>query len=385
MKHTDTVIIGGGQAGLAMSRCLLERGIDHIVLEKGRIAQRWRDERWDSLRLLSEFIRYLESYAESFEAPIQTGTTVERVERISGDRLRVATNRGKWSARNVVIATGFCDVPRVPSFAQEIPSDIEQMVPSEYRRPSQLPDGNVLIVGASATGAQIADELNAAGREVTLAVGTHVRLPRRYRGRDILTWMVDMGAFRAPAEPAEERLSPPPQLVGGPDNRNLDLGELQAAGVHLVGRATAAERDRIFFANDLAETLQKADTGLTQLLGKIDGYIEANVSGSVPAAQDIPPVKCPHAMDQVVFEDAGIKSIIWATGYERKFPWLKLPILDERGDIRHEQGITPEAGVVVLGMRFQITKGSNLIDGVGADAEVLADYLATREEARPAA
>jgi putative flavoprotein involved in K+ transport len=409
MKHTDTVIIGGGQAGLAMSRCLLERGIDHIVLEKGRIAQRWRDERWDSLRLLSpnwmarlphysyqgsdpdgfmtmpEFIRYLESYAESFEAPIQTGTTVELVERISADRLRVATNRGKWSARNVVIATGFCDVPRVPSFAQEIPSDIEQMVPSEYRRPSQLPDGNVLIVGASATGAQIADELNAAGREVTLAVGTHVRLPRRYRGRDILSWMVDMGAFRAPAEPAEERLSPPPQLVGGPDNRNLDLGELQAAGVHLVGRATAAGPDRIFFADDLAGTLQKADTGLQQLLGKIDGYIEANVSGSVPPAQDIPPVKCPQATDQVVFEQAGINSIIWATGYERKFPWLKLPILDERGDIRHEQGITPEAGVVVLGMRFQITKGSNLIDGVGADAKVLADYLATREEARPAA
>lgn len=248
MKHTDTVIIGGGQVGLAMSRCLLERGIDHIVLEKGRIGQRWRNERWDSLRLLSpnwmarlphyryegddpdgfmtmaEFIRYLESYAESFEASIQSGTTVELVERLSTNRLHVVTNHGEWSARNIVIATGFCDVPRVPSFAPEIQPDIEQLVPSDYRRPSQLAEGNVLIVGASATGAQIADELNEAGREVTLAVGTHVRLPRRYRGRDILSWMVEMGAFRAPANPSEERLSPPPQLVGSPDNRDLDLG-----------------------------------------------------------------------------------------------------------------------------------------------------------------
>jgi putative flavoprotein involved in K+ transport len=274
MKHTDTVIIGGGQAGLAMSRCLIERGVDHIVLERGRIGQRWRDERWDSLRLLSpnwmarlphygyqgddpdgfmtmpEFIRYLESYADSFEAPIQTGTTVERVERISADRLRIVTDHGEWCARNLVIATGFCDAPRVPAFAKEISPEIEQVVPSDYRRPSQLPDGNVLIIGASATGAQIAEELNEAGREVTLAVGTHVRLPRRYRGRDILSWMVEMGAFRAPADPSEERLSPPPQLVGGPDNRNLDLGEMQNAGVRLVGRATEAEGDRMFFADD---------------------------------------------------------------------------------------------------------------------------------------
>lgn len=409
MKHTDTVIIGGGQAGLAMSRCLLERGVDHIVLERGRIGQRWRDERWDSLRLLSpnwmarlphysyqgdepdgfmtmpEFIRYLENYAESFEAPIQTGTTVERVERISADRLHVVTDRGEWVARNLVIATGFCDVPRVPEFAGNISSAIEQMVPSDYRRPSQLPDGNVLVIGASATGAQIAEELNEAGREVTLAVGTHVRLPRRYRGRDILSWMVEMGAFRAAADPAEERLSPPPQLVGGPDNRDLDLGKLQDAGVRLVGRATSAESERMSFADDLAETLQKADAGLTKLLEMIDGYIEANVSGPVPEAESIRPVSCPEPVREVAFEAAGITSVIWATGYVRKYPWLKLPILNEQGDIRHQRGVTPEPGVVVLGMRFQATKGSNLIDGVGADAEELADYIASREEARPAA
>lgn len=409
MKHTDTVIIGGGQAGLAISRCLVERGIDHVILERGRIGQRWRDERWDSLHLLTpnwmarlphyryrgsdpdgfmnmpEFIRYLEAYADSFEAPIRTGTTVQLVERLDANRLRVVTDRGEWSARNLVIATGFCDHARVPSFAKHISPEIRQLVPADYRRPSQLPDGNVLIVGASATGAQIAEELTNAGREVTLAVGTHVRLPRRYRGRDILSWMVDMGAFSAPADPGEERRSPPPQLVGGPHLRDLDLGDLQARGVRLVGHAIAARDDRMLFAADLADTLRQADVQLAGLLAKIDAHILANVEQPVPPPVHIEPVTCQDAPRQLEFEKAGVRSIVWATGYRRSYPWMRLPILDERGEIRHRRGITDEPGVVVLGMRFQATKGSNLIDGVGADAEELADYLAARMDARSAA
>ncbi len=255
MKHTDAIIIGGGQAGLAMSRCLTEYGIDHVVLERGRVGERWRSERWDSLRLLTpnwhsrlpnwhyqgehpdefmtmpEYIRHLERYAQSFEAPVQTGTTVRAVERLAGGRYRVSTDKGEWAASNVVIATGFCDQPRVPDFADAVPHDIFQLVPSNYRNPTRLPDGNVLVVGASATGLQIADELAEAGRAVTLAVGTHIRVPRRYRGKDILYWMDTMGAFAAPADPAEERKSPPPQLVGTPENRDLDLGVLQNKGV----------------------------------------------------------------------------------------------------------------------------------------------------------
>jgi putative flavoprotein involved in K+ transport len=409
MKFTDTVIVGGGQAGLAMSRCLFERGIDHVILERGQVGQRWRDERWDSLHLLSpnwmtrlpyyryeqddpdgfmtmpEFVHYLEEYAASFSAPLLTETTVELVERLDAERLRIVTNKGEWVARNLVIATGFCDQPRVPSFAQALSAEICQVVPSQYRRPSQLPDGNVLIVGASATGVQIADELARSGREVTVAVGTHVRLPRRYRGRDILGWMVEMGAFRAPTTPDDERSSPPPQLVGGPDNRDIDLGTLQSSGVRLVGRATAARADRVFFADDLAATIEKADNQLSALLTKIDEYIEANVSAAVAAAEDILPVACPSAPQEAVFAEAGIRTVIWATGYERRYPWLRLPVLDEKGDIRHRRGITSEAGVVVLGMRFQATKGSNLIDGVGADAEGLAEYLASRPHSRIAA
>ncbi len=402
MKHINTVIIGGGQAGLAMSRCLVARGIPNVVLERGRIGERWRSERWDSLRLLSpnwmarlphyqyegdnpdgfmtmpEYVRYLDAYAESFEAPVQTATRVEKVERTDADRFLVDTNRGRFSAYNVVVATGFCDVPRVPAFATDLDGKIFQLTPPEYRNPDQLPDGNVLVVGASSTGIQIAEELLRAGREVTVSVGTHVRLPRRYRGKDILRWMVSMGAFQAQADPADERQSPPPQLVGSPENRDLDLGVLQHQGARLIGRAVSADGDRIAFADDLRESVEKADTQMEQLLSKIDAYIAANVSEHVPEPDRIRRVEVDVAPREVLLGDAGIATVIWATGYERRYPWLRLPVLDVRGDICHTRGVTPEPGLYVLGMRFQATKGSNLIDGVGADAEELADHLATR-------
>jgi putative flavoprotein involved in K+ transport len=403
MKHIDTVIIGGGQAGLAMSRCLTEYQIDHVILERGRVGERWRSERWDSLRLLTpnwqsrlpyfqyngthpddfmtmpEFIRHLERYAESFEAPIQTGTTVQIVERLNNRRFRIATDNGDWSTCNVVVATGFCDTPRVPPFSAAIPSDIVQLVPSGYRNPSQVPQGGVLVVGASATGLQIADELMEAGRKVTLAVGTHIRVPRRYRGKDILYWMDVMGAFNAPADPAEERKAPPPQLVGTPENRNLDLGGLQKKGVRLAGRAISAKGDRVYFANDLEAKVGAADSQMMQLLAKIDGFIDS--SGALAPAEDldsITSVKVRTAPTVIDLRTENIKTIVWATGYERRYPWLKIPVLDDRGEIRHEGGVTPEPGFYVLGIRFQRSKGSNLIDGVGRDAEALTKHLAER-------
>ena len=403
MKHTDTVIIGGGQAGLAMSRCLTEYQIDHVILERGRVGERWRSERWDSLRLLTpnwqsrlphfhytgshpdafmtmpDFIRHLESYAESFEAPLQTGTNVQIVERLNNGRLRIATDNGDWSAHNVVVATGFCDSPRVPPFSAAIPSNIFQLVPSDYRNPTQVPQGGVLVVGASATGLQIAAELAEAGRKVTLAVGTHVRLPRRYRGKDTLYWMDTMGAFNAPADPAEERKSPPPQLVGTPENRDLELGALQNKGVRLVGRATSAREDRVYFADDLKATVEKADTQMMELLDKIDGYIESSGSPAPDADRDsINAVNVQTAPTVIELQTENIRTVVWATGYQRLYPWLKVPVLDERGEIRHEGGVASEPGLYVLGMRFQRTKGSNLIDGVGRDAEVLSQHIAER-------
>ena len=403
MKHIDTVIIGGGQAGLAMSRCLTEYQIDHVILERGRVGERWRSERWDSLRLLTpnwqsrlphfhyngkhpddfmttpEFIRHLEHYAESFEAPVQTGTTVQIVERFNNRRFRIATDNGDWLANNVVVSTGFCDTPRIPAFSAAMPTDVVQLVPSEYRNSSQVPQGGALVVGASATGLQIADELTQAGHNVTLAVGTHIRVPRRYRGKDILFWMDEMGAFNAPADPAEERKTPPPQLIGTPENRNLDLGGLQKKGVRLTGRAISAQGDRVHFAEDLKAKVEAADSQMIQLLAKIDGFIESSGTPAPAADLDlITTVKVRTAPTVIDFRTENIKTVVWATGYDRLYPWLKVPVLDDRGEIRHDGGVTPEPGLYVLGIRFQRTKGSNLIDGVGRDAEELSKHLAER-------
>jgi putative flavoprotein involved in K+ transport len=409
MKHTDTIIIGGGQAGLAMSRCLTDQSIDHVVLERGRIGERWRSERWDSLRLLSpnwhsrlprwdyhgekpdefmtvpHYLRHLERYAQSFAAPVQSGTTVRAVERLYADRYRVTTDNGVWAASNVVIATGFCDRPRVPELGAALPPDIIQLVPSHYRNPGQVPEGDVLVVGASATGLQLAEELAAAGRGVTLAVGTHIRTPRRYRGRDIIFWMDAIGAFAAAADSREERKTPPPQLVGSPENRDLDLGTLQGKGVRLTGRAVGVQGNRVVFADDLEEKIAAANAQMTQLLAKIDGFIASAGSGEHAPVSDPPaPIEPNPAPLTIDVRADRIRTVIWATGYERRYPWLKIPALDGRGEIRHTGGVTPFPGLYVLGIRFQRRKDSNLIDGVGRDAEFLSRHLAERTFKRAA-
>ena len=403
MRHTNTIIIGGGQAGLAMSRCLVNYGIEHVIFERGRIGERWRSERWDSLRLLTpnwqsrlpqwhyegehpddfmttqDFIGHLERYAESFKAPVQSGTEVTAVEFFHQGRYRVSTNKGDWVSMNVVIATGFCDVPRVPDFADDLPDEIFQLVPASYRNPEQLPDGDVLVIGASATGLQIADELMKAGRGVTLAVGTHVRVPRRYRGRDILYWMDAMGAFAASADPTEERRTPPPQLVGSPENRDLDVGVLQNKGVRLTGRAISVSGARFRFAADLEDKVAAADGQMYKLLAKIDEFIESSDSEARAAEPDLPErIRPRQGPCEIDLRQNGIQTVVWATGYVRSYPWLKIPVLNDHGDICHDGGVTSEPGLYVLGMRFQRRKNSNLIDGVGRDAEDLSKHLANR-------
>jgi putative flavoprotein involved in K+ transport len=408
-KHTGTVVIGGGHAGLAMSCCLTERGLDHVVLERGKVGERWRSERWDSLRLLTpnwqsrlpnwhyrgqdpdgymtmpEFIAYLEGYASSFNAPVLTGTTVRSVERCGPDRFRVVTDRGTWTAANVVIATGHCDVPHVPAFSRDLADDIQQIVPSQYRNPQQIPDGGVLVVGASASGAQLAEELAEAGRRVTLAVGTHVRLPRQYRGKDILWWMEFMGGFRTPADPADDRKSPPPVLVGRPEHRSLDLDTLQCMGVRLAGHATEADGTVVRFMDDLHDTVTKADAGLQQLLAKIDEFITAmGMEGLAGPVESFRPVSAPRSPLAIDLKAENISTVIWATGFRRRYPWLHVPVLDEHGEIRHAGGVTPDPGLYVLGLRFQRSKGSNIIDGAGADAQVICRHLAERRRAAAA-
>jgi putative flavoprotein involved in K+ transport len=405
MRRTDAVVIGGGQAGLATSRCLAGGGVDHVVLERGRVAERWRRERWDSLRLLTpnwqsrlpgfryegadpdgymtmpEVVDFLERYARSFAAPVEEGTTVLAVEPV-GAGYRVTTDRGAWEAPSVVVATGHCDTPFVPGFARQLPDDVVQVLPTRYRNPRQLPEGRVLVVGASASGVQLADEIHASGRPVTLAVGRHTRLPRVYRGRDILWWLDAMGILDESADEvfdvAISRRQPSLQLVGRPDRATLDLPALQERGVRLVGRASGAAGGRVFFADDLVAQTVAADARLARLVQRIDIFaartgLDAEVGEAEPFRPFLWPAAAPTEVD---LRDEDIRTVVWATGFRRLYPWLKVPIVDDRGEIRHEGGVTPAPGLYVIGLNFLRRRNSSFIDGVGRDAMDLTAHLA---------
>lgn len=409
MKRTNTLIVGGGQAGLAMSRCLTDRRVDHVILERGRVGERWRSQRWDSLRLLTpnwqsrlpgwsyrgsdpdgfmtknDVVDYLEGYAGSFHAPVRDGVTVRSVTRDVGG-FRIETDRGAWLAANVVVATGHCDRPHVPPFAARLSRDVEQVVPSAYRNPAALQRGGVLVVGASATGIQLAEEIHRSGRPVTLAVGRHTRLPRRYRGRDIQWWLDAVGVWNETAEDVRSleaaRQDPSLQLVGSPYHRTLDLGVLREQGVRLVGRAVDAGGERIRLLDDLAHTVGVAATRLGRMLRRIDTFVvDRGLSREVLPAEPVRPVRVSRGPEELDLRAERIGTILWATGYRRSYPWLRVPVLDERGEIRHDGGVTAEPGLYVLGMQFLRTRKSSFLDGVGADAAFLADHLVARRSA----
>jgi putative flavoprotein involved in K+ transport len=414
VRRTDTLIIGGGQAGLAMSRCLAARSLDHVVLERGRVGERWRSERWESLRLLTpnwqsrlpgfryegpdpegfmtmpEVTAYLERYARSFNAPVETGTTVTSVEEEAGG-YRVTTDRAAWRARNVVIATGYSDVPAVPGLAARVPAGMLQVVPTRYRRPADLPPGGVLVVGASATGTQLAEEIHLSGRPVTLAVGRHTRLPRRYRGRDILWWMEAMGILDEPActvyDVEVSRDQPSLQLAGRPDLPALDLPRLRELGVRLAGRALDADGHVMSFEDNLVATVAAADAKLAVLLDRIERFIAGRALPGqrqppepfVPFWPEVTTLAPPTRLD---LRAEGIETVIWATGFRRSYPWLRVPVLDARGELVHDGGVTPSPGLYALGLHFQRQRNSAFLDGVGADAEVLAAQIAERGRAQ---
>jgi putative flavoprotein involved in K+ transport len=402
MPHTDTVIIGAGHAGLAVSRCLADRDVRHVVLDRGCVGERWRIARWDSFRLLTpnwlsrlpgwwyngpepdgfmsagEFAGYLYDYASSFNAPVRPHTLVTRVERaVNG--FAVHTDAAVWSARSVVIATGYHNRATVPELATGLAPDVAQLTAAGYRSPSSLPDGGVLVVGCSASGAQIADELARAGRQVVLAVGGHTRMPRRYRGRDILWWLdrvglLDRSIDQVP-DPARARAEPSLQLGGARGGRGVDLVALRRAGVRLVGRLRALDGTTAEFARNLPATVGAAQQRLDRLLAEIDAYAAAR-PGTATAAPDPPPVITvqagPARMD---LRRTGISAVVWATGYRPWYPWLKVPVLDTGGRIRHRRGVTEVPGLYAIGLRFQYRRNSTLIDGARHDAAYLVDQI----------
>lgn len=413
MRSIHTVIIGGGQAGLAMSHCLSERSIEHVVLERARVAERWRSERWDSLRLLTpnwmsrlpgcryegpdpdgymtmpEIIRYLERYALLSRVPLETGANVRKLER-SDTGFRVETDDRNWTARNVVIATGYSDRPAIPPIAKQLPAGILQLSPSHYRNPGELPDGGVLVVGAAASGIQLADEIADAKKPVYLAVGRHLRMLRRYRGNDILWWLDQMGVLEETTDQVFDLQTsmnqPAFQLVGRPDHSTIDLAQLMAKGVRVFGRALGSDGRKVFFDDDLIATTTSADVKLASLLIRIDRFIdESGLKSQVGEPEPFVPL-WPHFFSpsptQLDLEAERIRTVIWATGFRRSYPWLNIPVLDEQGEIRNTRGITPEPGLYVLGLQFQHRRKSAFIDGVGLDAVELAEHLAERESLR---
>ena len=389
-----------------MSRCLAERSIDHVLLERGEVAHTWRTERWDSLRLLTpnwqsrlpgfrydgddpdgyrtlpEIIDFIAGYAKAISAPVRTHTTVTSV-RSADTGYVVRTNRGDWRCRTVVLASGACNIARVPSLGARLPRSVASLTAQSYRNPPQLADGGVLVVGASSSGTQIANELRRSGRAVTLSVGEHIRAPRVYRGKDLEWWMDAAGVLDERHDQVDDiaraRRVPSLQLAGTPDRSTLDLNVLTDIGVTLVGRLAGITEDgKLQFAGSLRNMCAMSDLKMRRLLELIDEWARANgLDDTVEPPDRLPPTRVaeapPLGMDLV---KSGIKTIIWATGYRPDYSWLELPVLDRKGMVSHDGGIVSSPGAYLMGMQFLRRRKSALIDGAGDDARDLSAHLA---------
>ncbi|MCW2929218.1 MAG: pyridine nucleotide-disulfide oxidoreductase [Actinomycetia bacterium] len=404
-EYSTAVVIGAGHAGLAASRFLTEESIDHVVLERGEVANSWRRERWDSLRLLTpnwqsrlpglryegpdpdgymtvpEVTGLIERFAKVCGAPVRTGTAVTSVSRMD-DGYHVTTSRGEIRCRTLVIATGACNRPVVPGLAAGVPAGVEQVTPFGYRDPAQLPDGGVLVVGASATGVQLAAEIARSGRPVTLAVGEHVRLPRTYRGRDVLWWMDASGVWDQRYDEVDDltraRRLPSPQLVGTPGRATLDLNALAALDVELVGRLAAVRDGRALFSGGLRNVFSLADLKMNRLLGTFDDWASASGrDAEVNRCERFEPTRVPASPRwQLDLGSGEITSVVWATGFRPDYGWLDVPVVDAKGNLRHEGGGVDSPGLYALGLPVLRRRKSTFIYGIEDDArEVIADLV----------
>ena len=406
IERLTTVVIGAGQAGLAMSWWLARRSIDHVVLERGAVANSWKTERWDSLTLLTpnwqsrlpgygyqgndpdgfrtmpETIGFIEQYARAIAAPVHTDTRVTSV-RSRGGGYEVVTDRRAWQCDTVVLASGACNVSVIPEVASGVPAGVKTLAPLAYRNPGQLEEGGVLVVGASASGIQIADEIQRSGRPVTLAVGEHVRVPRVYRGKDIKWWMDASGVLDQRHDEVDDivraRNVPSLQLAGYPDRRTIDLNSLTAIGVKLVGRLAGINAGgKAQFSGSLRNVCALADLKMNRLLGTIDEWATANGRDSeLPAPHRFAATEVEESPPLLLDLTRGnIKTIIWATGFRPDYSWLDVPVLDRKGQVRHDGGVAEAPGLYLMGLPFLRRRKSSLIDGVGDDARDLSAHLA---------
>ena len=405
IEKIDTLIVGGGQAGIAMSEHLSICKIPHLVVERNRIAERWRSERWDSLVAngpawhdrfpnmefadfdpngypsKEQVVDYFVAYAEMIKAPIRCGVEVKEVRRNNGrPGFRVETSDGIIDANNVVAATGPFQRPLIPKFEFE-KNKIMQIHSSQYQNPGQLPDGGVLVVGAGSSGAQIADELLRSGKSVYLSVGPHDLPPRSYRGRDFVWWLGVLGKWEAVTkDPGTEHITI--AVSGAHGGQTVDFRGLAERGISLLGRTQSFKNNVMYFAPDLTKNIAGGNAYTLSLLDQADNYVIRNGLNFPlePEAREVlPDPECvTNPILEIDLKEAKINSIVWATGFDVDFSWLKVDALDENGRPKHERGISTESGIYFLGLPWQSRRGSSFIWGVWQDAKFLADQIKLR-------
>jgi len=403
-SHVSVAVVGGGQAGLAMSYQLQQQGIDHVVLEKNQIAHSWKTQRWDAFCLVTpnwqcqlpgfpyrgsdpkgfmlrdEIVNYIEDYAALIKAPVKEGVAVNRLKRAAGTGFILETSAGEITADAVVLAVSGYHVPNVPRMAERLDGSLTQLHSSRYRNPDQLPSGEILVVGSGQSGCQIAEDLHLAGRKVHLAVGSAPRCPRGYRGRDAVEWLDDLGQYDLPVDQhslkEKVRKSANHYLTGRDGGRDIDLRRFALEGMSLYGRLTDIRDGRLKFAEDLTRSLDNADRVYNGICGLIDDHITRNAIDAPPSPHYEPvwqPAASVGELDPVA---AGISTIIWTTGFRSEWSWVELPIFDGAGYPTHRRGVTSMDGVYVLGLPWLYTWGSGRFVGVGRDAEFISVQIA---------
>jgi putative flavoprotein involved in K+ transport len=411
MAHYSVVLVGGGQAGLSMSYCLKERGIDHLVFEKNQIGYAWRSKRWDAFCLVTpnwqcqlpghpypggdpqgfmkkdEIVSYIEAYAASFSPPIQEGVEVLKVSQ-SGGIFELTTSIGEYTADQVVIAAGSYHLPKIPRMAARLPESIVQLHSSEYKNPQALPDRAVLVVGTGQSGCQIAEDLHLAGKKVHLCVGGAPRSPRRYRGKDVVDWLDQMGYYDLSVDnhPQKEKVRTKANhyVTGRDGGREIDLRQFALEGMQLYGRVKTISDRRLEFQRDLKQNLDQADAVAESIKKTIDQFIAKNQI-EVPVEPLYSPVWQPEAeILELDYQQANIGAVIWCTGYQSDFSWIEIPLFDGKGYPGHERGVTGIRGFYFLGLPWLYTWGSGRFSGIARDAVYLADYITARRKTAPA-
>ena len=407
-KHYSVAIVGGSQAGLSMSYCLKERGEDHIVFEKNRIAHSWRSERWDSFCLVTpnwqcklpgyhypgndphgfmqkdEIVKYIEDYAKSFDPPLKEGVEVLRVRKSdSQDVFELTTSIGDYTADQVVIAAGSYHIPKVPKMAERLPENILQLHSSQYKNSQSLPDKDVLVVGTGQSGCQIAEDLHLEGKKVHLCVGSAPRSPRRYRGKDAVDWLEQMGYYDLPIDehPQKEKVRTKTNhyVTGRDGGREIDLRQFAMEGMQLYGPLKNISGSILEFRGDLKRNLAQADAAAENIKKSIDGFIEKNQI-QAPTESPYKPVWEPEEdILKLDYEKANIGAIVWCIGYQSDFSWIEIPVFDEKGYPGHDRGVTGVCGLYFLGFPWLYTWGSGRFSGIARDASYLADCIVARK------